>query len=74
MRLATDMLTHAYRGNFDVALLVSRDNDFADVLQAVKDLGRHVEVALFGPASSSTQLRVIADKVITMDATLLKKC
>lgn len=74
VRLATDMLTHAHRGNFDVTLLVSGDSDFADVLQAVKDQGKHVEVALFGSATSSIKLRDVADRVITLDAAFLTKC
>lgn len=73
VRLATDMLTHAYKNNYDVALLVSADNDFADVLQAVKDHGRHVEVALFG-STSSVRLRETADRVLKLDAAFLAKC
>src|SRR3990172_7118801 len=30
IKLATDMLVHAFRGNYEVAVLVSGDNDFAD--------------------------------------------
>ena len=44
IKIATDMLVHAHRGSYDVAILVSGDTDFADAIQAVKDLGRHVEV------------------------------
>jgi len=74
VRLATDMLTHAYKGNFDIALLVSGDNDFADMLQAVKDHGKHVEVALFGTGGSSAQLRQTADRIVTIDAAWMANC
>jgi uncharacterized LabA/DUF88 family protein len=40
----------------------------------VKDQGKHVEVALFDPPTSSRQLRDAADKVIVLDAPLLGKC
>lgn len=63
--LATDMLMHAFRGNYDTAILVSGDADFADAVQAVKDLGPNVEIALFGPGSSRV-LRDIADEVIDL--------
>ena len=74
VRLATDMLTHAFRNNFDVAILVSGDSDFADCLQVVKDQGKHVEVALFGPPTSSRRLREAADRVTTLDAKFLANC
>ena len=74
VRLATDMLTHAYRGNYDTAILVSGDTDFADAVQAVKDLGRHVEVALFGSPGSSRRLRDVADNVIPLNAAYFQNC
>ena len=57
VKLATDMLVHGFRGNYDVLILVSSDSDFADALQAVKDKGEHVEIALFGGAWASQHLR-----------------
>jgi uncharacterized LabA/DUF88 family protein len=74
VRLATDMLMHAYRGNFDVAILVSGDTDFADAVQAVKDLGRNVEIALFGNPASSRRLRDVADDVISLEKPFLDGC
>lgn len=76
VRLATDMLVHAFRGNFDVAILVSGDNDFVDAVQAVKDLGRTVEVALFGnlDSNSSRKLRDTADDVIALASPFLEGC
>ncbi len=66
------MLVHAVRGNYDVAVLVSGDNDFAGALQAVKDLGKNVEVALFGNGSHT--LRDVADRVVALDAAFLADC
>ncbi|MFQ5880772.1 MAG: NYN domain-containing protein [Dehalococcoidia bacterium] len=74
VRLATDMLVHGFRNNYDTVILVSGDNDFSDALQAVKELGKHVEVALFGSARSSQQLRAEADKIIILDSEFLKDC
>lgn len=40
--LATEFLMHAYRDNFDVAVLVSGDEDFVPVVDAVASLGKRV--------------------------------
>ena len=74
IQLATDMITHSFKNNYDVAILVAGDNDFVGALQAVKDNGKHVEVALFGKERTSMQLRNVADKVITIDGRLLRGC
>lgn len=74
VQLATDMITHSYKNNYDVAILVAGDNDFAGAVQAVKDNGKHVEVALFGKPGTSQQLRDVADRVIIIDPRLLKEC
>ena len=72
--LVTDMLTYGFRDMYDIAILVSGDNDYVHALQAVKDHGKHIEVALFGVASTSQQLRNVADKVITMNSDFLSDC
>ena len=74
IQLATDLLTHSFKNNFDVAILVAGDNDYVGALQAIKDNGKHVEVALFGKEQTSRQLRMVADRVIAMNARLLKGC
>jgi len=74
VQLTTDMLTHGYKNNYDVAILVAGDSDFAPALQAVKDIGKHVEVALFGRSGTSQQLRKVADRVITINARFLHGC
>lgn len=74
VKMATDMLAQAYHNLYDVAVLVSGDNDFADALQAVKDTGRHVEVALFGDSWSSQHLQDVADKAIRIDKKFLVGC
>ncbi|GAH75085.1 unnamed protein product [marine sediment metagenome] len=74
IQLATDMITHSFKNNYDVAVLVAGDNDYVGALQSVKDNGKHVEVALFGKERTSRQLRVAADRVITINARFLKGC
>lgn len=73
VKLAVDMLVHGFRNLYDVAILVSGDADFCDALQAVKDMGHHVEVALFHP-TGSRPLREVADRVIQVDREFLQDC
>lgn len=74
IQLATDLLTHSYKNNFDVAVLVAGDNDYVGALQAVKDNGKNVEVALFGKERTSKALRDVADRVVEIDGRFLRNC
>jgi uncharacterized LabA/DUF88 family protein len=56
--LATDLLHFAWTDLYDVAVLVSGDGDFAYALQAVKNVGKHVEVAYFENNISKSLLEV----------------
>jgi len=74
IQLATDMITHSFKNNYDVAILAASDTDYVGALQAVKDNGKHVEVALFGKERTSQQLRIVADRVVIMNARFLRGC
>ncbi len=74
VQLTTDMLTHSFKNNYDVAILVAGDNDFVGALQAIKDNGKNAEVALFGRGGTSHQLRRVADRVIAINARFMKGC
>ena len=64
--LATDLLHFAWNGLYDVAVLVSGDSDFAYALQAVKNMGKHVEVAYF-ESNISKDLLDVADNRHLLD-------
>ena len=72
--LTTDLLTHSFKRNYDVAILVAGDTDYVGAIQAVKNNGQNVEVALFGKESGSRPLCDVADWVITIDGRLLRNC
>lgn len=57
--LATDLLFFAWNNAYDVAILVSGDSDFAYALQAVKNMGKHVEVAYFENVVSKDLLSIV---------------
>ncbi len=56
--LATDLLYFAWNDFYDIAVLVSGDSDFAYALQAIKNMGKHVEVAYFESGVSKDLLDV----------------
>ncbi|MEA3254165.1 MAG: NYN domain-containing protein [Chloroflexota bacterium] len=69
--LATDLLYFAWNDFYDVAVLVSGDADFAYALQAVKNMGKHVEVAYF-EGGVSKDLLDVADVRHILNGSFLK--
>ncbi len=72
--MTTDILLLCFRDTYDTLIMVGGDTDLADALQAVKDMGKHVEVALFGAPWTSQRLRDVADKVVKIDGNFLRGC
>lgn len=68
MRIGVDMLALASKGNYDVAILVSGDGDLREAVQAVKDLGKHVELATFA-VGRSDELVQVADVIKELRST-----
>ena len=64
--LVTYLLKHAFQNTFDIAVLVSGDEDYVDAVKVVKDLGKKVEIAAF-KNSIAPELKKIADKFIPID-------
>ncbi len=62
MRVGVDMLAGASKNLYEVAVLVSGDGDLVEAVKAVKDLGKHVEVAAF-PKGRSDELAAAADVI-----------
>jgi uncharacterized LabA/DUF88 family protein len=60
--LATDLLYFAWNDSYDVAVLVSGDSDFGYALQAVKNMGKHVEVAYFENGISKDLLDIVDNR------------
>lgn len=57
MRIGVDLVSHASKNLYDVAILVSGDGDFEYAVQSAKDLGKHVEVACFQRGRSDALLK-----------------
>ena len=71
VRIAVDMLSMAVKDNYDTAILISRDGDFAYAIEAIKDLGKHVEIA---HPFKSHHLISCCDKFIPLTPDYLKDC
>ena len=56
-----DMLSHAYENNYDIAIVVSGDDDFLDIVKSVKNRGKRVFGAYFS-RSISENLKSIFDR------------
>jgi uncharacterized LabA/DUF88 family protein len=67
--IVIDMLTFGFKDTYDTAVLVSGDEDFAIVVEKVKELGKHVEVANLG---GSFTLRQTADKYTLINQEFLE--
>ena len=62
MRIGIDLLVGASRNLYDTAVLVSGDGDLTEAVRAVKELGKHVELAAL-PSGRSWELVQVADVV-----------
>ena len=69
--LVTDLLNFAWDDLYDVAVLVSGDSDFAYALQAVKNLGKYIEVAYF-ESNVSRDILDVADNKHLLDRNFFK--
>jgi NYN domain-containing protein len=70
--LAADMLTHASRRNYEIAILVAGDEDYVPLVEAVKIEGRRVFV-WFLEDGLSPVLRRIADRYTDLGEILFAK-
>lgn len=72
VQIATDMILQAHSNAYDTAVLVSGDADYCPAIQAVKTMGKHVEVATT-QVGKSYQLMKAADRFVELEP-LLERC
>ena len=74
LALATDVLTLAGEGRYEVAVLFAGDADYVPVVEAVKRLGRHVVLGFFAGKGHglSDDLRISADEFVDLTPYLIK--
>src|SRR5580698_4096244 len=66
VRMAADMVYYAARDFYDTAIVVTEDQDFSPAIALVKELGKHVELAIFTDAQSREMVRA-TDKVVNLE-------
>jgi uncharacterized LabA/DUF88 family protein len=66
VRMAADMVFYAARDLYDTAIVVTEDQDFSPAMGLVKELGKHVELAVFPDAQSREMIRT-ADKLLNLE-------
>jgi len=72
--LAKDVLCHAFRNNYDLAILVAGDRDYVPLVEEMKRLGRIVCLCFFEDPRGglSEELRLSADSFAPMDKFILE--
>lgn len=73
VNIAVDMLKLAFTNQYDTAILVSGDGDFASAVEAVKSLGKKVECA-YVSKRKCYHLRQVANRFISLDKSNLIPC
>jgi len=66
LALATDALTLAGEGRYEVAVIFAGDGDYVPVVEAIKRLGRHVVVGFFADSGLSDEMRITADDFVDL--------
>lgn len=64
--LATEMLTHAHRKHFNVAILIAGDGDYVPLVRAVKGEGARVHLWAFS-SGLSPKLKLECDHIAVLD-------
>ena len=72
-QIVVQMLLHAVRDNYDTAILVSGDGDFACALEAIGELGKNVVNAYFG-TGRSLQLQNVSDVFREITPSMVNEC
>ncbi|MER8521185.1 NYN domain-containing protein [Mesorhizobium sp. M0644] len=65
VRLAVDMMTHAFRGNISKATLFAADSDFVPLIKSLVSEGLHV--TLWHPPQANAELKGAADSTRLFD-------
>jgi len=74
VNIAVEMLSDAFKDNFDVALLVSADSDLTKLIRSIKQMFPHKYIVVaFPPKRYSTELTNIADARLHINRAMLAR-
>ncbi|MCR4335376.1 MAG: NYN domain-containing protein [archaeon] len=66
VRMAVDIVTHAYSNIYDTAIIVSGDSDFVPAIKAAQDFGKKI-INISFPKTKSFHLNQVCDKTIIIE-------
>ena len=66
-QIAIDMITKAFQGQYDHAVLLGGDADLIPIVEAVKHVGPNVTLAYFQESNYSDELTHVVDKRLPMN-------
>ncbi len=72
VKLAADLVTNAFYGKYDTAIIATNDADFVPAIKAVQERGKEVYNVSF-PKSKSYHLNRVCDKTLTVTESVFKK-
>ena len=72
LTLAKDLLSHAFWGNYDVAILLAGDGDYVPLVKEVKRMGKVVYSVFFQKPSMSPDLRLASDHTLYLDESFIQ--
>lgn len=64
--LTTDLLTHAFKDNFDIAVIIGGDLDYVQAIQEVKNEGKIIKLVSF-EGNMSKKLKQMVDETLILD-------
>jgi uncharacterized LabA/DUF88 family protein len=67
LSIARDMLAHAFRGNYDVAVLIAGDSDYVPLIEEVKRLGKVVYGCFLDQCGINEEMKLSFDKFFPID-------
>ena len=70
--LATDMLSHCFHGNYDVAVLIAGDGDYVPLVTEIKRMGKVVYLAFFENSGLSQELYLASDCFLDIEKSFIE--
>ena len=71
--LTKDMLSHAFLGNYGVAVLVAGDGDYVPLIGEVKRLGKRVHLVFFEGEGLNPKLKLASDEFLDVTRQFLER-
>ncbi len=71
--ITKDMLAHAFRQNYEIAVLIAGDGDYVPLVEEVKRLGKRVHVRFFESDGLHPDLKRASDRFVDLTEQFIKQ-